>query len=134
MTLNTPTAAPEALAHAIVDLTATSQNLANQLAHIHTLAAYLAKQQALLRAQLDELATNRAFATPPSLARQTTEQTRQTKHLRAKIREYEDKLSSLQGSQKRTMTPGSRNIGSAEAIAEMLEQRRALDEFRVRVE
>lgn len=32
------------------------------------------------------------------------------------------------------MTPGSRNIASAEAIAEMLEQQTALDELRVRVE
>lgn len=32
------------------------------------------------------------------------------------------------------MTPGSRNIGSAEAIGEMLEQQKALDELRGRVE
>jgi HAUS augmin-like complex subunit 1 len=32
------------------------------------------------------------------------------------------------------MTPGSKYIGSAEAIGEMLEQQRALDELRERVE
>lgn len=32
------------------------------------------------------------------------------------------------------MTPGSRHIGSAEAIGEMLEQQKALDELRERVE
>lgn len=32
------------------------------------------------------------------------------------------------------MTPASKQIGSAEAIAEMLEQQRVLDEIRVRVE
>ena len=32
------------------------------------------------------------------------------------------------------MTPGSRNIGSAEAIGEMLDQQKALDELRERVE
>jgi HAUS augmin-like complex subunit 1 len=32
------------------------------------------------------------------------------------------------------MTPGSKHIGSAEAISEMLEQQKALDELRERVE
>ena len=32
------------------------------------------------------------------------------------------------------MTPGSKYIGSAEAIGEMLEQQKALDEFKERVE
>jgi HAUS augmin-like complex subunit 1 len=32
------------------------------------------------------------------------------------------------------MTPGSESIGSAEAISEMLEQQKALDELRGRVE
>jgi HAUS augmin-like complex subunit 1 len=32
------------------------------------------------------------------------------------------------------MTPGSKSIGSAEAISEMLEQQKALDELRGRVE
>jgi HAUS augmin-like complex subunit 1 len=92
------------------------------------------KQQSLLRTQLHELQTNPAFTTPASLQRQTTEQTRQVKHLRTKIREYEDKLSSLQSSQSRNMTPGSKNIGSAEAINDMLEQQKALDVLREQVE
>ncbi|KAH8644085.1 hypothetical protein IG631_01549 [Alternaria alternata] len=114
--------------------TTASQSLTNQLAHIHTLQNYLDKQQTLLRTQLHELQTNPAFATPSSLQRQTTEQTRQVKHLRTKIREHEDKLSSLQSSQSRNMTPGSKNIGSAEAITDMLEQQKVLDELRERVE
>lgn len=77
---------------------------------------------------------NPAFATPPSLQRQTADQTRQTKHLKTKIREHEDKLAALQASQNRNMTPGSKYIGSAEAIVEMLEQQKALDEIRARVE
>jgi HAUS augmin-like complex subunit 1 len=32
------------------------------------------------------------------------------------------------------MTPGSKHIGSAEAISEMLEQQKGLDELRARVE
>ncbi|KAI4921951.1 hypothetical protein J4E90_000379 [Alternaria incomplexa] len=132
--LNLPTANPESIAHALIQHTTASQNLTNQLQHIHTLQSYLDKQQALLRTQLHELQTNPAFATPSNLQRQTTEQTRQVKHLRNKIREHEDKLSSLQSSQSRNMTPGSKNVGSAEAITDMLEQQKALDELRERVE
>ncbi|KAI4655946.1 hypothetical protein J4E93_000662 [Alternaria ventricosa] len=132
--LNLPTANPESIAHALIQHTTASQNLTNQLQHIHTLQSYLDKQQALLRIQLHELQTNPAFATPSNLQRQTTEQTRQVKHLRTKIREHEDKLSSLQSSQSRNMTPGSKNVGSAEAITDMLEQQKALDELRERVE
>jgi HAUS augmin-like complex subunit 1 len=134
VTLNTPTANPETIAHALIQRTTTSQNLTNQLAHIQTLQSYLDKQQSLIRTQLHELQTNPAFATPSNLQRQTTEQTRQVKHLRTKIRESEDKLSSLQSAQNRTMTPGSKHIGSAEAIGEMLEQQKALDELRDQVE
>lgn len=132
--LNVPAANPETIAHALIQHTTASQSLTNRLAHIHTLQNYLDKQQTLLRTQLHELQTNPAFATPSSLQRQTTEQTRQVKHLRTKIREHEDKLSSLQSSQSRNMTPGSKNIGSAEAITDMLEQQKVLDELRERVE
>ncbi|KAL5116781.1 hypothetical protein ACEQ8H_005262 [Pleosporales sp. CAS-2024a] len=132
--LNTPTADPETMAHALIQHTMTAQNLANQLAHIQTLQAYLAKQHSMLRAQLSDLTTNPVFTVPASLQRQSTEYTRQTKHLRTKIREYEDKLASLQSSHSRTMTPASKHLGSAEAMAEMLEQQRALDELRAKVE
>ncbi|KAF1839664.1 hypothetical protein BDW02DRAFT_486498 [Decorospora gaudefroyi] len=132
--LNAPTADAQTMAHILIQHTMTAQNLTNQLAHIQTLQNYLDKQQSLLRTQLDELQTNPAFATPSNLARQTTEQTRQVKHLRAKIREHEDKLSSLQSSQSRSMTPGSQHIGSPEAISEMLEQQKALNALREKVE
>ncbi|XP_014555519.1 hypothetical protein COCVIDRAFT_27574 [Bipolaris victoriae FI3] len=134
VTLNTPTANPESIAHTLIYNTTTSQNLTNQLAHIATLQGYVDKQQSLLRTQLHELQTNPAFTTPANLQRQTTEQTRQVKHLRTKIREYEDKLSSFQSSQSRSMTPGSKNIASAEAINDMLEQQKALDGLREKVE
>jgi HAUS augmin-like complex subunit 1 len=132
--LNTPTADAETMAHALIQHTTTSQNLSNQLAHIQTLQNYLDKQQSVLRTQLHELQTNPAFKTPSNLQRQTTEQTRQVKHLRAKIREYEDKLASLQASHAPSATPGSKQIGSAEAINGMLEQQKGLDTLRERVE
>ncbi|KAI8939654.1 hypothetical protein NX059_003411 [Plenodomus lindquistii] len=134
VSLNTPTAHASTIAHALIHHTNTAQTLTNQLAHVQTLQAYLTKQHALLRTQLHELGSNPAFSTPPSLPRQIAEQTRQTKHLKTKIRESEDKLAALQASQNRNATPGSRYIGSAEAIVEMLEQQRVLDEVRMRVE
>lgn len=132
--LNTPTANPETIAHALIQQTATCQNLTNQLSHVQVLQGYLAKQQSLLGIQLNELQSNSAFTAPPSILRQTTEQTRQIKHLRTKIREHEDKLAVLQSNMSRTMTPGSKYIGSADAIGEMLEQQAALDNIKERVE
>jgi HAUS augmin-like complex subunit 1 len=133
--LNTPSASPETLAHTLIAHTSTSQTLTNSLAHLHTLQNYLDKQHSLLRTQLNELQSNPAFASPPALQRQATEQARQTKHTRTKIREYEDKLSSLQSSQGRNpVTPASKNVSSAEAIADMLEQQAALDVLRQKVE
>ncbi|KAF2641366.1 hypothetical protein P280DRAFT_489754 [Massarina eburnea CBS 473.64] len=132
--LNTPTTNPETLAHALIAHTSTSQTLTNNLAHIRTLQSYLQHQQSLLRAQLTALQHDPAFSTPPSIQRQTTEQVRQTKHLRSRIREYEDKLSSLQNGQRSAVTPASKNVSSTEAIADMLEQQAELEALRTKVE
>jgi len=133
-TLSTPTTSPSTLAHALIHHTTTAQTLTSQLAHLRTLQTYLSKQHNLLRTQLHQLDSNPAFSTPPSVQRQTAEQTRQTKLLRTKIREHEDKLAALQASHNRTMTPGAKHIASTEVIADMLEQQKALDEIRTRVE
>lgn len=132
--LSAPTPDAQTLAHALISHTTTTQNLTNQLTHIHNLQQYLSKQHTLLRAQLTEMQTDPAFSAPSSLQRQTIEQTRQTKHLRSRIREAESQLLSLQSSHARAMTPGSKSIASAEAITEMLEQQRALEELRESVE
>ena len=133
--LDTTSADAETLAHALIAHTSTSQTLTNNIAHIQTLQRYLDKQQSLLRAQLNEMQSNPAFSAPPSLQRQTTEQARQTKHLRAKIREYEDRLASLEHSQTRNAaTPASKSVSSAEAIVDMLEQQAALNTLREKVE
>jgi len=133
--LSTPFAHPGTLANALVAHTSTSQAITNNLAHIQTLKNYLDKQHSLLRTQLKQLQTNPAFTAPITLPRQTTEQARQSKHLRTKIREYEDRLASLQASQgKNAATPASKNVSSAEAIADMLEQQAVLDALRHKVE
>lgn len=134
VSLNAPFPNPTIIAHALIQNTTTAQNITNQISHVRKLEVYLSKQHNILRAQLNELGTNPAFSTPPSLQRQTAEQTRQTKHFKTKIREHEDKIAALQASQNRNTTPGSKYTGSSEAIAEMLEQHKALDEIRMRVE
>ncbi|KAF2121841.1 hypothetical protein BDV96DRAFT_130710 [Lophiotrema nucula] len=132
VTLNTPSPNAETIAHTLIRHTSTAQTLTNQLAYIETLQRYLEKQHSLLRTQLTELTINPAFSTPSTLQRQTTEQVRQTKHLRTKVREHEDKLSALQIAQSRN-NKGA-DVGSAEAIGEMLEQQKALDELKGGVE
>lgn len=103
---------------------------------MQTLQNYLDRQHKLLRAQLNELQTDPAFAAPPSLQRQTTEQARQTKHLRTKIREAEDRLASLDAAAARNTaaTPASKSVSSAETIVQMLEQQASLDALREKVE
>jgi HAUS augmin-like complex subunit 1 len=135
VSINAPSAHPETLAHALIAHTSTSQTLTNNIAHIEALQRYLDTQHALLRSQLKELQTNPAFTAPPALPRQATEQARQTKHLRTKVREYEDRLASFQAQQGRNAaTPASKDVGSAEAIAEMLEQQAGLDALARKVE
>ncbi|KAF2011771.1 hypothetical protein BU24DRAFT_495892 [Aaosphaeria arxii CBS 175.79] len=121
------------MAHSIIHLTSSAQQISNNLAHIQTLQGYLQKQHSLLRDQLALLQTDPAFGAPPTLHRQTTEQVRQMKHVKAKIREYEDRFSSLQSLQNRSL----KRIGdasSAEAMADTLEQQKALRELRTVVE
>jgi HAUS augmin-like complex subunit 1 len=137
--LNTPNPTPEFIAHALIHHTSVSQTLSNHLAHVRTLQSYLDKQYFLLRSQLSELQSNPAFVPPPTLQRQTADQVRQTKHLRSKIRECEDKLSSLQHTQQHgrrgsTITPRTADAESTEAIAQMLEQQTRLEEIRRNVE
>lgn len=114
--------------------TSTAQSLTNDLAHVSTLQSYLEAQHVNLRTQFSELQSNRAFSTPPSLQRQTTDQVRQTKHMRSKIREAEDKLSSLESVQARESGKRGGDVSSAEAIMDLLEQQKELDEVKARVE
>jgi HAUS augmin-like complex subunit 1 len=132
--LNAPSPNAETVAHALIKHSTACQKLSNQLAHVHALDRYLEKQQSLLRIQLHELQSDPAFSTPLVLQRQSTDQLRQTKHLRAKIREAEDKLSSLQAGQGRATAGRGGQVTSAESIMEMLEQQKELDEWRGKVE
>lgn len=132
--LDTPDADPETLAHALIHHTTTSASLSTHLDSLHTLQSYLTTHLTTLRTDLSTLHSP-AFSTPASLPRQTTDWTRQTKHLRTKLREYEDRLSSLTPA----TTTGSGagrppEPASAAGIAQLVEQEAALGELRARVE
>lgn len=100
---------PETLAHSLIQQSQTSHRLTQHLTHLSTLSSYLETEHAHLRAQLDSLTTNPSFTTPPALPRQSADWNRQTKQLRAKVREYEDRLASL------ALQPGS--AGAADAVS-----------------
>ncbi|ORY15871.1 hypothetical protein BCR34DRAFT_584804 [Clohesyomyces aquaticus] len=139
LTLSVPTPTPETLAHALIASTALSQSLRTQIAHVHTLQQYLETQHSLLRTQLAELTSNPAFSTPPSLQRQTNEQVRQTKHLKGRIRECEDKILALSSGSTSAQRGGKGStvdvgIASAESILQMLEQQKVVEELREKVE
>ncbi|KAF2751617.1 hypothetical protein M011DRAFT_491212 [Sporormia fimetaria CBS 119925] len=142
VTLNLPSAAPETIAHALISHTRTSQSLTNQLTHIQTLQTYLEHQHTLLRTQLFELHTNPAFKTPATLPRQTLDHVRSTKLLCAKIREYEDKLASLEYAAAGRQRAGSgmlaggaarKGVGDVEQLMEILERQTVLEAMRGKV-
>jgi len=132
--LDTPDTDPETLAHALIHHTTTSASFSTHLDSLHILQSYLTTHLTTLRTDLSTLHSP-AFSTPASLPRQTIDWTRQTKHLRTKLREYEDRLSSLTPA----TTTGSGagrppEPASAAGIMQLVEQEAALGELRARVE
>ncbi|OCK86203.1 hypothetical protein K432DRAFT_341819 [Lepidopterella palustris CBS 459.81] len=133
--LETPNTDPETLAHTLIQHTTTASTLSNQLNHLQTLQSYLNTQLSSLRSDLQSLQSP-AFTTPSSLPRQTTDWSRQTRLLRSKMREYEDKLATLP-----PPTPSSSitsikpsDLASAAGLASLVEKERELVVLRERVE
>ncbi|OCL05157.1 hypothetical protein AOQ84DRAFT_433158 [Glonium stellatum] len=140
--LDTPDTDPETLAHALIHHTTTAATLSTQLDSLHTLQTYLHSHLASLRTDLTALHSP-TFSPPTSLPRQTTDWTRQTKHLRTKLREYEDRLASLSPPPPPSLATTLSGIGrgarppdpgSAAGIAQLVELEEALEGLRARVE
>jgi HAUS augmin-like complex subunit 1 len=72
----------------------TSHSLSQNLMQLQHLQARLESELLSLRSQLNEV-RSQAFQPPMSLPRQTMEWNRNTKQLRAKLEEYENRLASL---------------------------------------
>lgn len=117
------------LAHHLIALHQTSQTVSQQLSSLETLQAYLSSELTNLCAQLSELQSNPSFTASPNLPHQTADWTRQTKQLRAKLREYEDRLASLPAS-----NFSSSQVNSSTSLARLADEEKALVELRGRVQ
>ena len=95
-TLDSPSATPAILAQTILSRTQTSQTLSQTLLRLTHLQRRLENELISLRAQLQELRSP-AFQTPLPLQRQTLEWNRNTKQLRTKIGEYNERLAAVEG-------------------------------------
>jgi HAUS augmin-like complex subunit 1 len=92
--IDSPSPTSEAIANALISQTETSHTLTQHLLRLTHLQRRLETELLSLRSQLQQLRSP-VFQPPISLARQTLDWTRNTKQLRAKLSEYNDRLSSL---------------------------------------
>jgi len=114
--LNAPSNATIAdLAASSIDLQTENFDLSQQQAHLKDQRAALQREANRLKALLRELKDD-AFQPAPDIAEQTIEWNKASKHLKAKVGEYDDRLSALRSS-------GSPSI-SIEQVAQQSENLR----------
>ena len=94
-TLNCASPDAKSLASSLVAEIQTSHSLTQSLIQLQHLQARLESELLSLRSQLNEV-RSQAFQPPMALPRQTMEWNRNTKQLRAKLEEYENRLASLE--------------------------------------
>jgi HAUS augmin-like complex subunit 1 len=117
-----------AVGAALTQRTQTSQTLAQQLLRLTQLQKALEKELVSLRTQLSELRSP-AFQAPLALQRQTLDWNRNTKQLRAKLTEYQDRLAGLGNA---ASTKDAREVVEKEQQIVELEER--LEELKAHVE
>ncbi|KAF1982065.1 hypothetical protein K402DRAFT_407971 [Aulographum hederae CBS 113979] len=91
---NAPSSSANAIAHAVVAQTTTFHTLSQHLAHLTALHSYLQNHIQGLRLLLSDV-KGEQFKPPRELPKQTADWTRNTKILKGKIREYEERLANL---------------------------------------
>ncbi|CAD0107100.1 unnamed protein product [Aureobasidium uvarum] len=91
VTLNTTTTSATTLATTLLTLSTTLSSLNNQLSATQTLKANLLTHQSSLQTEHQTL-TSQAFQTESNLPKRTAEVSRQTKVLKAKVAEYDERL------------------------------------------
>ncbi|KAJ6017389.1 hypothetical protein N7451_000768 [Penicillium sp. IBT 35674x] len=101
---NTLNPDPGDLSQSIVELTAEEFEAQDQVAKVETLRLYLQKELSRLRADLEELKSDEAYAMPQDVQAQTSEWIRGTKTLSTKVGEYHDRIASLERNQPRGPT------------------------------
>jgi len=100
----------------------TSHSLSQSLTQLQHLQARLESELLSLRSQLNEV-RSQAFQPPMSLPRQTMEWNRNTKQLRAKLEEYESRLSGLDGNSDESTASLIENVTSSEREVNELRDR-----------
>lgn len=84
------------LGHGIIEVTTEEFEAAEKVRKVEALQGYLEKELASLRKQIGELTTDKIYETPSDTLQKTTEWTRNTKILGAKVNEYQDRVSALE--------------------------------------
>ncbi|KAI9932759.1 hypothetical protein ASPWEDRAFT_33694 [Aspergillus wentii DTO 134E9] len=84
------------LGQSIIELTRDEFDAQEQVFKVDMLRKYLETELATLQQQLEELRTDKAYEMSPNLPALTAEWTRSTKLLSAKVREYQDRIASLE--------------------------------------
>ncbi|KAI9038178.1 uncharacterized protein KD926_011220 [Aspergillus affinis] len=84
------------LGQSIMQLTREEFSIQEQLSKVETLHNYLERELENLREQLEDLKSNKAYEIHPDLPALTTEWSRSTKMLNAKVAEYNDRIGSLE--------------------------------------
>lgn len=109
VTIDAPHPDAETIAHSLVDLTTQSHTLQQQLARLDYLHAYLQSHLSNLRAQLRDVQPSKdgssGFVFSRDLPQQTQEWTRNTKLLKGKFADYEDRLAGLDAKAAVTQAP-----------------------------
>ncbi|KAJ6090183.1 hypothetical protein N7486_008998 [Penicillium sp. IBT 16267x] len=96
---NTINPEPEDLSQSIVELTAEEFDAQDQIAKVETLRLYLQNELSRLKADLEVLKSDEAYAMPQDVQAQTSEWIRGTKTLSTKVGEYHDRIASLERNQ-----------------------------------
>jgi HAUS augmin-like complex subunit 1 len=92
--VDSPSPAPRSVAETLISLTETSHTLTQHLLRLTHLQRRLEIELLSLRSQVQQLRSS-VFQPPISLSRQTLDWTRNTKQLRAKLSEYNDRLAAI---------------------------------------
>ncbi|KAL4874525.1 hypothetical protein BJY04DRAFT_13051 [Aspergillus karnatakaensis] len=110
----------------IIELTREEFDTQNQMRRVESLQGYLERELVTLREQLDELRTNSAFETPANLPALTSEWTRGTKLLSAKVSEYQGRTANLERNRNRGATL-EEVMSEEEEVGRMLESVKSLE-------
>ncbi|KAL4780244.1 hypothetical protein BJX76DRAFT_338502 [Aspergillus varians] len=110
----------------IIDLTKEEFDVQEQLRRVQSLHNYLDRELVTLREQLEDLMSNRAFETPANLPALTSEWTRSTKLLCAKITEYQDRTTALERSSNKGATL-EKIMLEEEEVSRMMESVKSLE-------